>query len=302
MREPLIILTCMRSYSSLVSGMLGQHPGLYTLPEINPFVGDQVGMIVDVLSMVRPRSLDGLYRLIAELEFGGQTEEGVEAAMAWVAERRSWTPVDLLDHVSDRIAPRRFVEKSPSTAVTADGLGRAIQLYPDAFYLHLCRHPAATCRSIAKISKFGQQGAGLRRFGKDPERSWLEANAAILDAATHVSPGRFLTVRGEDVLTDPDTFLGQVCEWLELDATPEILAAMRRPELSPFASIGPINAPFGADPTYLNNPVFKSRRITAQPLNSRLDWAGEDRTLAPETVALAHQLGYCDRHSVWEVH
>jgi len=300
MREPVIILTCMRSYSSVVSGMLGQHPSLYALPEINPFLGDRLGQIVDLLSLVRPRSLDGLFRLVAELEFGGQTHATIEEARAWISQRRSWTPVEFLDHVSERIAPRRFVEKSPSSVVTVGGLDRMLAFYPNAFYLHLCRHPTGACRSIAKISRFGEPRPNRRRITKDPERSWFEANAAILDAAGRVSQGRFLTARGEDILTYPDNFLSQVCDWLDLETTPESLVAMRRPELSPFASIGPSNAPFGADPGFLNNPVYKARRINAQSLGSKLDWAEPGRTLAPETVALAHQLGYCDTEAVWE--
>jgi hypothetical protein len=72
---------------------------------------------------------------------------------------------------------------------------------------------------------------------KDPEQSWFEANARILHAAEQVTCERFLTARGEDILSNPETFLlRQVCEWLELEVTPEILAAMRRPGLPPFVS------------------------------------------------------------------
>lgn len=291
MHEPVIILTCMRSYSSLVSAMLGQHPALYTLPEINPFVGPTIGAIIDVLMMVRPRSLDGLLRLVAELEFGGQTRETVEDGREWLRARRGWPTARFLGHVSQRIAPRRFVEKSPSTVVTTDGIKNALRTYPNAFYLHLHRHPSAVCRSLAAIARSGERP---QRRGKDPETSWYKANSAILWAAGRVPPGHFMSVRGKDVLADPDRYLAQICAWLDLETDPGILAAMRHPERSPFASLGPENAPFGNDPGFLREPAYTQRPISDPALSAELDWARPGRRLKSRTIALAHQLGYCD--------
>ena len=81
---PLFILTCMRSYSSLVSSMLGQHSGLYCLPEVNPFIADTLGAGVDLLQMVRKRTLDGLFRAVAELETQRRTSTEANAA------RKTW--------------------------------------------------------------------------------------------------------------------------------------------------------------------------------------------------------------------
>lgn len=290
--EPLFILTCMRSYSSLASAMLGQHSGLYVLPEINPFVAETLGDSVDALTALRPRSLDGLYRLIAELEFGGQDFDTILAAKDWVAERRGWTPPLLMGHIRARVAPRRVIEKSPSTAVTRDGLARALALFPGAHFLQLCRHPVATCASIARVTKYGA-ATGLRQhFVKDPEDSWVGANAGILAAARHLAPDRFMTLRGEDLLTDPEAVVTQIAEWLDLDTHAEDLAAIHHPERSPFSCYGPRNAPYGADPSFLENPRFEKRAIALPSLTADLGWAEGPRRLRPETVALAHQLGY----------
>jgi hypothetical protein len=286
---PLFILTCMRSYSSLVSSMLGQHSGLYCLPEVNPFIGDTLGAGVDLLNMVRKRTLDGLYRAVAELEFGGQTEETIAAAQAWVRQRRGWSAVALMEHFAGRVAPKRLIEKSPSTVLNPERLNQALALFPQAHFLHLYRHPVSTTASIAKIT-LAAQGPRARNT-RDPEVSWFGVNRAILKLSTRIPLGQFMSVRGEDVLDDPDKYLGQICQWLGLTSSPQDFADMRQPENSPYAHLGPPSATFGNDPGFLKHPRYAKRDIDLPPLDSALDWA-EGRRLRPETVDLSYQLGY----------
>ena len=87
--QPLFILTCMRSFSSVVSSMLGQHAQLFVMPETNLFISDTLGESVALLSEIRPRSLDGLYRLVGELEFGGQSYDSVNEAKTWIDAREA---------------------------------------------------------------------------------------------------------------------------------------------------------------------------------------------------------------------
>lgn len=291
---PLFILTCMRSYSSLVSSMLGQHSGLYCLPEVNPFIADTLGSGVDLLQMVRKRTLDGLFRAVAELEYGEQTAETVAAAQHWVGQRRGWSPVQLMGYFAEQVAPKRLIEKSPSTVLNLERLDQALVLFPEAYFLHLYRHPVATCSSIAKITQAGSGSRGAAGRGKtrDPEKSWYGANRAILDLSTRIPLHRFMSVRGEDVLGDPDNFLGQICLWLGLESSAQDFRAMRMPENSPYAGIGPASAPFGNDPGFLKAPRYAKREIVLPPLNSELDWAEPGRRLRPETVDLSYQLGY----------
>lgn len=290
--KKLVILTCMRSYSSLISAMIGQHSGLYTVPEINPFVRETVDQMVATFKLLRPRSLDGLYRLIAELEFGGQSYDTILAARAWVDERGKWNPAALMEYVSFKIAPRIVVEKSPSTVVVNGALELAVQYCPDAYYLHLYRNPIATTASIAKITNFGKAKGRQALLSKDPEVSWYNANRDIIEIAQRLPSGQFMSVRGEDVLRDPDTFLTQICTWLGLEVTDDDLEAMRHPERSPYSCFGPLNAPFGADPNFLEHPEFSQRPIPELRLDTPLAWDSEDRRLREETVALSLQLGY----------
>jgi hypothetical protein len=288
--QPLFILTCMRSFSSLVSSMLGQHSGLYCLPEVNPFIADTVGAGVDILQVVRKRTLDGLYRAVAELEFGGQSEDAVLQAVEWINQRRHWSAVDLMGWFAEKVAPRRLIEKSPSTVLAADRLGEAIRLFPRASFLHLYRHPVTTTASIAKITQASQ--SGRRRTMRDPETSWSGANQIIIDMTLKLPSDQVLAVRGEDILEDPDRYLSQICGWLGLTTSARDLAEMKQPQNSPYAHVGPPSAPFGNDPTFLKHPEYARRAITLPTLDSALDWATPERRLKVETINLALQLGY----------
>ncbi|MEA3277491.1 MAG: sulfotransferase, partial [Pseudomonadota bacterium] len=44
----LIILSPPRSFSSVVSTVIGQHPDLYGFPELHLFIGDTVQEVIDV--------------------------------------------------------------------------------------------------------------------------------------------------------------------------------------------------------------------------------------------------------------
>lgn len=290
MTPPLFILTCMRSYSSLVSTMLGQHSAMYCLPEVNLFIADTLGSGVDLLNLVRKRTLDGLYRAVAELEFGGQTEEAVLQAIDWVDQRRQWSPVQLMEYFDAKVAPRHLIEKSPSNVLNVDRLAQTLTLFPQARFLHLYRHPVATTSSIAKITQNARGGRG--RQTKDPETAWIGANRAIIELSEKIPLHQFMALRGEDLLRDPDTYLRQICDWLGLQTTPADLEAMKHPEASPYAHVGPASAPFGADPGFLKHPHFVQRDIVLPRLDAVLDWAEPGRKLSAAAIQLSYQLGY----------
>ncbi|MBF0334276.1 MAG: sulfotransferase [Alphaproteobacteria bacterium] len=295
MRQPLIVLTCMRSYSSLVCGMLGQHPDLYGMPELNLFVGETVGAVIDVLTKIRPRSLDGLYRAVAEIECGGQDALGVERAIELTRQRRAWPAKRMLDHLGEAVAPRIWVDKSPSTVVNERALENALRFYPDAHYLHLTRHPRPTCESIHTITAKNVAPKRGRRpaTGKnEPERLWQRMNGDIVRLAGALTPGQYMHVRGEDILGDPHAFLRQICEWLDIRDDDVAIEAMLHPEESPYAGIGPAAAPFGNDPNFLRNPHFTRRPIPAASLEGPLSWRGDGGVFEERTAWLARRFGY----------
>lgn len=291
---PVFIITCMRSYSSLVCGMLGQHPELYGLPEVNLAVADRVSGMQRMFRKIRPASLHGLYRTVAELEFGGQTDAMIAEATAWIEARRDWTTAQLFRAIAGKVAPRALVEKSPTSVAFPKHLDRLLVAFPDARFLHLTRHPRPTCRSIhALISATDSKKGTNRAEMTDPEKLWRRMNANAFDFMDRLPVGQGMRIRGEDLLADPDIYFPQICTWLGIRSDADALAAMKHPERSPFARLGPPSARFGNDPNYLNAPEFRMRPIPEATLDGPLDWTPDGAAgFARDTRSLAHCLGY----------
>lgn len=285
---PVFILSAMRSYSSVICAMLGQHPDLYGMPELNLSVADDMRG-VQAFYARRPHGLHGLLRAIAELRHGEQTEETIAAARAWLEERQDWSTARMLAWLEEQVAPRRLVDKSPVTVRSLDMIERLYRMRPDAKFLHLVRAPAAVCRSVDRFHADidAATGSSLRQR-VNPEQVWLRSNANVVAFKRSAPPGVCLTLQGESLLAEFAVYAVQVCEWLGIRNDQEALDAMQHPERSPFACIGPGNAEYGNDPNFLKNPQFKPRPIDV----GATDAGFEGRHFMPRTLKMAREFGY----------
>src|SRR5437868_11667205 len=112
--DPLFVLGVPRSFTSVITAMLGQHPQAYGLPETHLFSSENVSEWWDQCSTSTFPMADGLLRAVAELFCGGQTQEGIRDARGWLRRRMSWTTGMVLEALAEKLAPRLVVEKSPS--------------------------------------------------------------------------------------------------------------------------------------------------------------------------------------------
>jgi hypothetical protein len=286
--SPIFVVTCMRSFSSLACAMLGQHPELFGVPELNLFMADMIGPVVASINQLRPRSLDGLLRLVGQLEFGEQSEKSIRSARIWLDGHRGWSVTQFFSWAQQAIG-RRIIDKSPGTVLEKDRLERMLRLYPDARVLHLTRHPRPTCLSILEV--WNLRPGRLRKVS-DPEESWLNANLNIVEATAGLSGDRLMHIRGEELLASPSTYLPQICDWLGVGFDERAYNAMLHPENSPFACIGPKSAPFGMDPKFLLNPTFEQRTIPPASLQGALEWRASGSGFSEKTIELAHRFGY----------
>lgn len=291
---PVFIITCMRSYSSLVCGMLGQHPQLYSLPEINLATAERISAMLGLFLTIRPASLHGLWRAVAQLEFGAQTDDTVAEARKWIDARRNWTTAELFYHIAAKVGPRAIVEKSPTSVFLPKHLDRLLATFPDARFLHLTRHPRPTCKSIhALIAATDAKKGTSRADQSDPEKMWTRMNGNAFAFLDQLPAGQGMRIAGEDLLTDPDRYFRQICGWLEIRDDDAALEAMKHPELSPYACLGPDSARFGNDPNYLTHPEFNQRPIAPSKLDGPLDWTENgDAGFSQATRALANAMGY----------
>jgi hypothetical protein len=161
-----------------------------------------------------------------------------------------------------------LIEKSPAHVHWPGAMHRMHKYCPDAFYLHLVRHPVPMWASLTKLreeiselvadSQSGQTGQWTPRYRNlNPDKSWLRPNLAILEFLEDIPVDKQMRLRGEDLLSDPPNYLAQICQWLGKRDDAEAIVAMLHPETSPFATYGPSKARFGNDPSFLKNPELR---------------------------------------------
>jgi Sulfotransferase family len=290
---PLFILAPPRSYTSLVCAMLGAHPQMYGFPELHLLSSKTVGAWWKACDRANFSRQDGPLRAIAELFYGGQTEGNVQQAHGWLKRRSHMSTGLVFELLAQRVYPRIPVEKSPSLTYSLVHMKRAHDMFPAARYLHLLRHPRTHAESVLEqLESKRARGACLGDFWRDPPLGWYANHRHICDFLEAVPPDRHMRVRAEDLLQHPDELLASIARWLALRDDLEAIEAMKHPERSPYAHVGPKGATFGADRKFLQAPEFRQRRPTTASLDDPVSWPSESAWLLPRVRNLAREFGY----------
>lgn len=304
--RPVFILAAPRSYSSLVGAMIGQHPELYGVPELNLF---QCETIEEFNTGETPsgekkspfwKSMrHGLLRAIAEIHTGEQSLESVRMAERWLRSREDRSAAEVFRELAEAVAPLRIVEKSPGVLRHRAYLDRMLEAFPDAQFIHLVRHPIPQGESVLKAK--GGIGVLMALNAVDqtgpiaalePQIAWYDAQVQILRFLDTLPDEQFITLRGEDLLNDLDGTLGELCRWLGVSDSAEAIEAMRHPEDSPYSTMGPANAPLGNDVNFLKSPALREGEIKMPALGAALSWRKDGAPLHPRVQALAQEFGY----------
>jgi hypothetical protein len=313
-RDPLFILAPPRSFSSLVSAMLGQHPEMYGLPETHLLSSETVREWWDQCMQSTFPMADGLLRAVAQIHFGSQTAETIPLARGWIRRRAHLTTGMMLELLGKEVAPRIFVEKSPSIVYRPDSLQRAHSMFPQARFLHLLRHPRGQCESVIKFvertSRSGAPPHWLIHLGSfsaspaaitanqqagadwDPQKGWYNLNMNIVAFLDSLPEAQKMRVRAEDLLGNPVEILPQVAAWMGLRTDAAALDQMLHPEQSPYAAEGPEGARGGNDPVFLAGAAIDSTRAGNHNLDGPLEWRSSGAGFSPEVKQLARRFGY----------
>jgi len=308
---PLFVFALPRSFTSLVGAMLGQHPQMFGLPETHLLCERTVADWMHRATHAPWPMSHGLVRAIAQMHFGAQDDRTVRWASDWVRSRATLDTEQMFKLIADRLFPLRVVDKSPSTIDSVETMQRALAWFPDAFFLHLVRHPRGYAESIIRLAERKRQpipqghwllqiasargsdvegGSAEERVRLDPQHGWLERNAMIRDFMASIPTDRHMTLRGEDLLLSPDTTLRRVADWLGVRTDEEAIDQMKHPERSPFAFLGPPRARYGNDGNFLEDPALRPERAR---VNGRKDFRSvEGEVFSPGVKELAEEFGY----------
>lgn len=306
----IVILALPRSYSSVACAMLGQHPQLYDLLETQIFEVDTMRAWWRRYG-IDNHDGDGLTRVIAEVVYGDQRMRTVRHARRWLRMHLEWSMGDILTFLMERLNPLIPVEKNPIEGDTderiQEALQRRYQLLPNAWFLHLTRHPLSYGLShLEHLRKMAEVGDPLRmqlRYKRmvdessgtsvvDPQVLWYRVTANIVRFLDTTKGIRFVRMRSEDLLSDPRRQLKRIAQRFGLRTDERAIDDMMHPERSPFAGLGPPNARFGGDPTFFRSPMFRSGAPGIDRLEVPLPWRRDGSSFKPHVCELAHSLGY----------
>ena len=316
MNEILVILGPPRSFTTVVSAMLGQHPQMYGLPEIHLFGAETIEEWRQQCDNATFNMDHGLIRVVAQLFFGEQTEVSVSRAAGWLRRRAHFTTGLIIEELAKMVHPRILVDKSPSIVYRIESLQRVYSMFPGARFLHLVRHPRGHGESVMKYldgrRKLGplprshwllplaaspslstkDLEAGRVSSDIDPQRAWYALHMNISEFLRSVPEEHKLRMRGEDVLADHDQSLTRIASWLGLRTDPAAIDEMKHPERSQYASYGPPGANFGNDRSFLRNPALRPERAEHHSLEGPISWRKDGEGFLPEVKQLALEFGY----------
>ncbi len=308
-KGPVVILGLPRSYSTLTCAMIGCHPAMYGMLEMQFLKLDTMSQWWRLFGGSQHEG-DGLRRVVAEVFFGGQTWECVERAKRWLWERRGWSTMEVYREISRRCEPAALVFKSLITGIHGTTIRRKLKtrldLFPQARWIHLVRHPLAYGRShieyvrtLARTRhrpRLARPAPMLDRSSKpavvDPQLLWYRVHSDISKVLLEIPAERRLLLRGEDLLTTTRCALTTIANWLGIAADEASIDAMTHPERSPFAHFGPRNARLGGDPKFFRNPQLRVEVAVRDSLAGALPWRPDGRGFSANVIRLAREFGY----------
>jgi Sulfotransferase family len=290
-RGPVFLLCSPGSGSNELCSLLAQHPHAYVTPGLNLHFKQTVG---DLLQYRRSahETTDGLLRTIAQLFAGEQTMDSIEMAKRWLRRRKSASSEDVMKELCEKVSPARLIDRWLFRARDADLLPKVSSAFPNSQFLHLTRHPLqqgmAILQSVQGIADLWDEKSldrSAKSLALDPQYSWFDTQAAIVEFSDSLSPGQYLQIRIEEVTGYPEACLRKLCDWLQL---PQGMAIPARNW--PFASPGPYNAPGGIE----WEPAPDTEKIPDRPrtLSESLPWLKKKVGLAEPVKILAKALGY----------
>jgi hypothetical protein len=291
-----------RSFSSVCSTMIGQHPEMYGFPELHLMKDDTIaGVLRREENRGKFLGPPGMLRALAELDGGEQTVENVFDAHNWLCTHRDWPTKRVMDYVLDRVAATHpvpiAVEKSPAISKDLRSLKRLERAYPDGLYLHLTRHPLSNVKSIEEFVEKDSRSIDLDggwslytingRIGRTDSVNkkvpddfgsltilglafWVLCHTNILRFLQGMAADRVFRIKGEDLLSEPEVWLPKICRWAGVDDGPASIEAMMHPEDSPYATPGPNNARGGNDGKFLRSPALRQGRVREGDLAAAL--------------------------------
>ena len=329
---PVLIFASRESGGSLLAALIGAHPGFAAAPSLNVLAFEHLWQLMKYAAIPRDSHIHGLLRFIAQNLTGEQSFSAVQAAHRWLGRRSKATAPEIYAEICAFVAPRRLVDYSPLIAQDRAAMARALAMAPQAFVIHLTRHPFAQAQALRQpvwdsvrlsldfwdrrgvfqppldVFELGEQYVDWSSTPPvfDPQFAWHRTQSAARDLLAARAPASWMHVSAENLATAPEATLAAIFDRLgsplPADDLTAILTAILTAAVPPFAMPGPYNAPFGMDAGMLGRSVPQAlaalRETTPEAPGKRqgrpaaLPWRGDGDRFVKPVATLARSFGY----------
>ncbi|HEY8467828.1 MAG TPA: sulfotransferase [Solirubrobacterales bacterium] len=198
-----------RSGTTLLRLMLDAHPQLVIPPETH-FLPD----LIDAAG--RGAGAEQLARIAAESRHWGDlgiAAPDFEARLRMAGTRPDRAARAFFELYAERHGKPRWGDKTPGYVKRMAIIGRAL---PEARFIHLIRDG----RDVALSRR--RRGMGAERPMAETAAKWRDRILAARRQARRLR-GRYMELRYEDLVAEPEPSLRRVCEFIELPYDPEML-------------------------------------------------------------------------------
>ncbi|MEO1297773.1 MAG: alpha/beta fold hydrolase, partial [Cyanobacteria bacterium J06636_16] len=274
------LLSSPRSGSTLLRVMLAGHPALFCPPELHllPFA-----TLAERQAALAGSYLDqGLQRALMALK-GLDADDSSGLLQSWM--EQGMTVPELYGQLQALAGDRLLVDKSPTYGFSRSTLQQAEQVFENAKYIHLVRHPYAVIDSFVR----NRMDKIFDLVDENPyslaQQAWAVSNQNIAQFLQGVDPHRHYFLRYEDLVTDAEVVMGRLCAFLGIPFDAQVLTPYAQQQQRMTDGVKAQSLP-------IDDPNFHRR----QRIDPTLAEAWKSVTLpAPLTSpsqTLAHQLGY----------
>ncbi|HYG65957.1 MAG TPA: amino acid adenylation domain-containing protein [Thermoanaerobaculia bacterium] len=215
------VLSPPRSGSTLLRVMLGGHPGLFAPPELELLSFPTLSQRRQAFQGRDSFWLEGVVRAVMEARGCGAEE--AERLIAGY-EDGGWSTRRFYGELQSWLGERLLVDKTPSYALDPEVLARAESWFTAPRYIHLMRDPRATNLSFeeAKLDQIFFRRPHRFTRHQLAELFWTVCHRNILDFLSALPRERWLPVRFEELVREPERVLSGICDFLGIDYRPEM--------------------------------------------------------------------------------
>jgi amino acid adenylation domain-containing protein/FkbH-like protein/non-ribosomal peptide synthase protein (TIGR01720 family)/FkbM family methyltransferase len=217
----IFILSPHRSGSTLLRVILGGNPQLFAPPELELLTFNTLQERKAAFSGRYSFWMEGTIRTIMEIR-DCSPEDAI--ALMEELEAKNLTTKQFYQLIQQWLGDKILVDKTPSYSIDLETLKRAETNFQNPLYIHLVRHPYATMRSYeeARVEQtFPYQHPFNRR--QLAELVWLISHENILEFLQQVPPERQYQIKFEDIVSQPQTSIEGLCQFLGVEFHPDML-------------------------------------------------------------------------------